>query len=408
MNEKIQLINFDGKDSSNFKFTETRKIDSFKSFNEFDLTVLDLRNPELFILENRNTTILYSNLCSMYENLSNAILNLSYEMNNLTESKLLVIIPNNFTVVDKRGREFKEIKYELGFLGDVVKKISTLNLIFKFECSTTKIGNEIVNSEFYIDDYCDCDTVIFRSKGNKPVLVSNSYIYVTTLNINFDKNLEILLYESEIIKKENEKEPDWIKDFNFFDDEKQKEKILNSESLIKIEEEKIENSREILQINKKYKSILYTQGEELVDVVKEIISEMLDVNLSGFIDKKIEDIRFEYNNNVFIGEIKGITDNVKSKNLSQLDNHFTAFVDENPNIDEEKIFKLLIINSQRKLPLDKRDSIDNKQIAQAEKKYKSLIIETKTLLKLFEDYKNQKINREEIIEKLKTYGILKL
>ena len=190
--------------------------------------------------------------------------------------------------------------------------------------------------------------------------------------------------------------------------DEQKEKILNSESLIKKEEEKIKNAREILQINSRYKSILYTQGEKLVDVVKDIISEMLDIDLSGFIDKKKEDIRFEYNNDVFIGEIKGIADNVKSKNLSQLDNHFTAFVDENPNIDEEKIFKLLIINSQRELPLDKRDSIDNKQIAQAEKKYKSLIIETKTLLKLFEDYKNQKINREEIIEKLKTYGILKL
>ena len=125
-------------------------------------------------------------------------------------------------------------------------------------------------------------------------------------------------------------------------------------------------------------------------------------------DKKIEDIRFEYNNDVFIGEIKGIADNVKSKNLSQLDNHFTAFIDENPNIDEEKIFKLLIINAQRKLPLDKRDPIDDKQIAQAENKYKSLIIETETLLKLFEKYKNQELNREEIIEKLKTHGILKL
>lgn len=402
MNEKIQLINYYGTNSYELKFDRTTTIDSFISFDEFDLNIIDLRHRELFILDVYNKDNLTSNIIKIYENLNTAI-------SNLTKSKVLIIFPNSFKLLLNDGREYKELKYMLGFFNYVIHLITNLDLNIKYEYSTTRIDEQIeMYSDFYMDINRDLKFIKIKSKGDNPVLINKENIYITTLDISFDENLEILLKKLGLIEKENLNEPDWIKDFNFFDDEKQKEKILNSESLIKKEEEKIENSREILLINKKYKSILYTQGEELVDVVKEIISEMLDIDLSGFIDKKKEDIRFEYDNDVFICEIKGISDNVKSRNLSQLDDHFTAFVDENPNIDEEKIFKLLIINFQRKLPLDKRDSIDNKQIAQAEKKYKSLIIETKTLLKLFEDYKNQKINREEIIEKLKTYGILKL
>ena len=402
MKEKIQLINYDGRNDYEFKFNRITTIDSFTSFDEFDLNIIDLRHRELFVLDVYNKDNLTSDIIKIYENLNTAI-------SNLTKSKVVIIFPNSFKLLLNDGREYKELKYMLGFFNYVIHLITNLDLNIKYEYSTTRIDEQIeMYSDFYMDINRDLKFIKLKSKGDNPVLINKENIYITTLDISFDENLEILLKKIGLIKNENENEPDWIKNFSFFDDDRQKENILNCESLIKIEEEKIKSAREILQINSRYKSILYTQGEELVDVVKEIISKMLDIDLSGFIDKKKEDIRFEYNNDVFIGEIKGITDNVKSKNLSQLDNHFTAFVDENPNIDEEKIFKLLIINYQRKLPLDKRDPIDNKQIVQAENKYKSLIIETKTLLKLFEDYKNQKINREEIIEKLKTYGILKL
>lgn len=402
MKEKIQLINYDGINSYELKFNRITTIDSFISFDEFDLNIIDLRHRELFVIDTHNKDNLTSDIKKMYENLNTAI-------SNITKSKVIIILPNSFKLLLNDGREYEELKYKLGFFNYAIYLITNLNLNIKYEYSTTRIEEQIeMYSDFYIDINRDLKFIKLKSKGDNPVVINNENIYITTLDISFDENLEILLKKIGLIEKENLNEPDWIQNFNFFDDDKQKENIFKSETLIKIEEEKIENARKILQINKKFKSILYTQGEELVDEVKEIISEMLDVDLSKFVDKKIEDIRFEYNNDVFIGEIKGIADNVKSKNLSQLDNHFTAFIDENPNIDEEKIFKLLIINAQRKLPLDKRDPIDDKQIAQAENKYKSLIIETETLLKLFEKYKNQELNREEIIEKLKTYGILKL
>ena len=402
MKEKIQLINYDGINSYELKFNRITTIDSFISFDEFDLNIIDLRHHELFVIDTHNKDNLTSDIKKMYENLNTAI-------SNITKSKVIIILPNSFKLLLNDGRVYEELKYKLGFFNYAIYLITNLELNIKYEYSTTRIEEQIeMYSDFYIDINRDLEFIKLKSKGDNPVVINNENIYITTLDISFDENLEILLKKIGLIEKENLNEPDWIQNFNFFDDEKQKENIFKSETLIKIEEEKIENARKILQINKKFKSILYTQGEELVDEVKEIISEMLDVDLSKFVDKKIEDIRFEYNNDVFIGEIKGIADNVKSKNLSQLDNHFTAFIDENPNIDEEKIFKLLIINAQRKLSLDKRDPIDDKQIAQAENKYKSLIIETETLLKLFEKYKNQELNREEIIEKLKTYGILKL
>ena len=43
---------------------------------------------------------------------------------------------------------------------------------------------------------------------------------------------------------------------------------------------------------------------------------------------KKEDFNFEIDDKVFIGEIKGVTSNVKNANVSQLDTHVQNYIDE--------------------------------------------------------------------------------
>lgn len=71
-----------------------------------------------------------------------------------------------------------------------------------------------------------------------------------------------------------------------FDDVKQLETIQMTKQEISDLEDRIEKAETQLNENKRMKSILYTQSDELVEVVFEIFKEMLNVDLSRFEDKK--------------------------------------------------------------------------------------------------------------------------
>ena len=123
---------------------------------------------------------------------------------------------------------------------------------------------------------------------------------------------------------------------------------------------------------------------------------MLGCDLSEFHDKKKEDFNFKIGEKIFIGEIKGVTPNVKKANVSQLDVHVQEFLDENETADEN-VVALLIINHQRNKPLENREVVMEEQIKLAERNG-SLIVETITLLKLFEQYLSNEKTREECID----------
>lgn len=81
-------------------------------------------------------------------------------------------------------------------------------------------------------------------------------------------------------------------------------------------------------------------------------------------------------------EIKGINSSVKSENISQLDVHYQGYIDENTEVDSDKVRAILIINHQRNKPIESREPVHTRQIELA-KRNRSLIVETITLLKLF-------------------------
>ena len=126
---------------------------------------------------------------------------------------------------------------------------------------------------------------------------------------------------------------------------------------------------------------------------------MLGCDFSNFKDVKREDFLTTVGEYTFIGEIKGVNHNVKSENVAQLDRHYQSYLDDTPDADTDKVCALLIMNHQKNKPIQDREPVHEQQIALA-KRNGSLIIDTYTLLKLFEKYLSQEKSREECIDVL--------
>ena len=114
-------------------------------------------------------------------------------------------------------------------------------------------------------------------------------------------------------------------------------------------------------------------------------------------------------NYVFVGEIKGLKSNVKNSHIAQLNVNTQKYKDKIQEISQkEKICSLLIINSQRDKDVKDREPVNTEQIELA-KRNGSLIIETETLLKIFEKYKGNELTTEYIIKVIANeIGLLKI
>ncbi len=390
-------VQYIGLNEQLFESTETEysSLGSPKEFDDFNFNFIDLNNISIWRAKINFSSDPLSNFVKDFKTLSKLI----YSSN----SSVLISIPQNFKT------EFNIKDYMRHF------KIAFSNLVNRdfdlvFGTTNTKVCDTVITSDFVFDKSVGGSwTIVTKSTiGNKPTTIKYQNVYVTTLNITNSIELKNFMIEANLVSTNNKEIPEWMEEVKMFDDRQQMDTIQIKEQQIQELKNKITEAQEILSENERLKSILYTQSDSLVEVVFEIFEEILDVDLSEFEDKKIEDISFAIGDMTFIGEIKGITSNVKTPNLSQLDNHYTNFVEEHPEIPEESIYKLLIVNHQRKRPVSERDPIDHKQIELAENKYTSLIIETSELLKLLEKYRDKSISREEIIDLLTKNGLLEI
>ena len=160
----------------------------------------------------------------------------------------------------------------------------------------------------------------------------------------------------------------------------------------------IQETKLKLDENMKYKSILVNNSNELTKVIYEIIEYIFDVDLSSFVDMKKEDFLFEKNNISYIGEIKGVTSNVRSEYISQLDVHYYSYLDRLQEEGVQKdIRKLLIINYERNKNVTERTAVHQIQIDLAIRN-SILIIDTLNLLKLYEGILKGIISKQKMIE----------
>lgn len=392
----IQLLNHSGSECClKGKNILVKRFHDAQSFDEFDINIIDLRDNGIW----RN----YYNATSAIDILKD-FESLSIIIGSRNQSQVVILLPQNLTFYYSKkyngGYDHAcELKDMISSLKNILKSlyapINTINIIY--ENTKTVIDTEEVVASFHFGQ--NQENILTNSvKSNKATTIKCNNIILSVLDIKYHEQLIGFLKQIHLINEKQEI-PEWIRGENMFDDKKQLEIIEENNNHIKEAQYNIDEAMKIIRRNEKYKSILYTSGDELVSVVFEILQDMLGCNLSSFVDDKKEDFHFELNDKIFIGEIKGITSNVKSQNVSQLDVHVQGYLDVHEDKTQDNIVALLIIDHQRNKPLNEREEVHDIQVSLA-KRNNSLIIETITLLRMFEKYLNGSFSRDKCIELL--------
>lgn len=390
----IQIITYSGSEKYQSKQIYVSKLESPQSLDEYDYNFIDLRDGKIWF--NMGDTINSINCIATFKHI-NSMISHSRRM------KTIVILPQDCDYYYKYFPHSKSYANTLR-LRDMIDSfsklifkdligINTLNILY--ENTTTVIYSDTVNASFYFEEY---NKVLTQSNhSNKVTTTEYENVIFTTLNIQCNE-LAILQFLKAIgLLYEKQSAPDWFNEIQKFDDEELKNDIDSINRDIVVLKTNLEQKEKLLSINNLYKSILYTNSDELVQMVYKILEELFSSNLSDFIDEKKEDFIIEKEKVTFVGEIKGVSSNVKNEHVSQVDVHVQTYMDcaiEQGNCPELK--GLLIINTQRNRPPKERDEIGQNQIRLA-KRNESLIITTVELLDLYEKFKNNQVSSEEII-----------
>lgn len=401
---KVQLVNLNGIGDSNFVVEEVNKFSSPKSFDMFDVNIIDLRSP--YIYQNKESSdykIIYNNdFCSINEMIFNS-----------RKTKFLFLYPMNVDfsrVFSHKGfiynTPIKDIIFHISELFSILNK--ELGYNFSFERTDTKLSDSVnIPADFYFPERDDFEILLRSIDSDKVTCCKKDNLFLTTLDILTDEELQLFLEKVGLKASPNAVAPDWMNKVMLFDDAEQLKKIEQNEAQIKSCKDSIAVSKGKLSENSRFKSILYTSGDELVDVVKDIFSKIFDVDFSGFKDKKKEDFTFTFKNKIFIGEIKGVNQNIKTTNLAQLDLHFEYFKEERgDDLDKNNIHKLLVMNHQKDKDLKSRIPVDQQQIDMAKNKYYLLIIETVELLEMYDKFTRREMTQEECFNLICQNGIL--
>ena len=405
---KIQFISFTSNSSIADDVIDNTIFGEFKAFDDYDVNVIDLRDE--LIWTNNGTKIDTVNCIAHFESFREAI-------SICHSSKLLILLPenkyyryNNVYNSSLRRKTYNSTKLLKDMIPSFLRIINVIvprsfNLVFSN--TQTQIGPHLIKSNFIITETDDYNVLTKSKTSNMVTTVGKDNLAYTTLQIaNSDELLSILNYIA-FLPNDDQDRPEWFSQVEMFDDIELKTEIKKYEKEIDIIKNKIEKKNQQLHENDRLKSIVYTSGKELVDVVFAILEEVLGCDLSQFEDEHKEDYEVNIDGTVFFFFFKGISSNVKSENVSQLERHYGRFLDDNPNVEKECIHKALIVNHQRQKKIEDRKPINDLQI-QLAKKYNSLIIETTTLLAMLEKYRSGEMDNARCRELFQQTGLLKL
>ena len=376
---------------------------NFEDFDNFDINVISFNNKITW----RN----YNNTCTKIE-VSDDFEHIKKIISNSTNSKVLFICPQNYTF------EYDFSSFDKFFNKSILLKDNILNIrdiIYNYEYipnflyakTKTKILNYDVSSDFYFSKN-NFKMITKSDTGNKDTTLEiTANLFCTLLDLDTFENNTLLkdFIKTYIFKEEKENIPEWVINYNFFNDFKLKEvKILIETEISKKNLELKENTEE-LEKNNYYKSILFSTGGNLVKIIIKILEEIFEIDLSNFIDINQEDMLIELDDIAFIIEIKGVSGSVKNQYISQVDLHLQKYKDDNP---EKKAKSLLIINPERSKKIEERNEIHQNAVDLAIRN-ETLIITTEIFLKLYEQFRLKIINKNDIKKILEeNKGILTL
>lgn len=392
----LQIITNDTKESSWENF-EVNGLSEPKDFGMFDVNIIDLAYEGIWCCDFRISDGI---------NCIDDLLSLNKIIKS-SQKPVVLILPQNVwlkyqkDVLNNNYINSILLKDNLNSLShNVLNKLIDFTNITEliYENSETNICKKPVKSAFSLTKTnTDFSVITSTIGGRKATTISKNNLYITTLKVLDDSNILLdYLKEIKLYKDEMETFPEWLESYQILDDKTQTELI--EEHIVKIAElqQEIDFANEKLEENKKFKSILYTNGDQLVEQVFRILEKVLDCNLAGFIDEKNEDFLIRFQDVSFIGEIKGVTSNIKSEHISQLDVHYQGYMDKlQESGATENVKEILIMNPFRNKPLDARTEVHENQIKLAERN-DCLVIETITLLNLFEKVMNKEISSSKV------------
>lgn len=399
----IQVITANKEFGDFFENDSNYIINTFKNpraFDEFDINILDLSFNLLWIYRgHRPETINIIDDLKHYKNI----------IRNANNSKILVILPQNSNYHYSYSNGKYQYKCELKNLLDIIQSLCVDNIYeyyfqLEFETTQTKINNKVVKADFhFINNMFEGKAIVTNSdRSNKAttIKVTDNLSY-TTLDITESKEvLEEFLVKTQIILKEINEIPEWIEEINILDDEKIKSNIQEIENEIIEKKNKKEIETEKLNKNNKIKSILYETDKKLQKEVIEVLNEMLDYKDNNFVDEMEEDYRIKKKNVTFIIETKGLSRNIKGEDISKTLNHVEMYKDKiEENNMQENVKGIYIVATQRNKRIEEREKTPDRQVKLAERN-NILIIRTEQLLEIFEDFRNKKINTDDIIKLL--------
>lgn len=396
----IQIITYDINKYSEYseQLYKISKLGEIQALDDFEICVIDLTNEYIWRYDESQPTNV---------NCDKDLITIKEAIINSSISKIVIVLPQNeefyYYKTYKNSRYVLDKYIQLKDNKSNLIKILNSNLLsiekvkLSFEKTKTFIDDKSIDADFNFNNFQEekFEALTFSNNSNKVTTIKKDKILLTTLKI-LDNNEKLKLFIENYCKDEQEKEevPNWLNNISFFNDEQlKKDKDNNLTKISEIKQKNIEIDKE-LEKNLEYKSILYTNGDELVEVVMSILDELLDYDSSEFVDEKREDFLIKKEDITFIGEIKGVSSAIANKNVSQLDVHVQSYIDKLQEEGiEERVKGLLIINHQRNKPIEERQEVHEHQINLA-KRNGSLIIETQILLKIFEKYKLGKITKE--------------
>lgn len=407
----IQIISYDtdkykNYPKANFKVSE---IDCFQSFDNYDITVIDISANGLWYNKSNSTVSINQN---------KDFISIRAAIEKSKNSKIIVLFPQNINFYyhyvwsDKQYSDTIKIKDMRSDFIQIIDSnlIHMKNIGINFGKSYTKINNKEVSADFSFTSVSDEDIILMAENKNDVVAIKNGKTIITTLEIGNEESMNNLLkivFPSCFNKKAET--PEWIKEINFYTDKKCEEEIAEIDRQISEIQEKKKTIENILNKNLEYKSILYESGEVLSNQVNKMLSEIFEYDMSDFKDVYEEDGLIKLEDVTFVIETKGLNKEISGKNISDACNHRIIYEDK---LEEQGIVEnakcLFMVAYERNKRIDERCEI-KERIEKIAKANKTLIIDTRIFLQIFEKFLNGEIKKEEIKKMFKdNVGILTL
>ena len=410
-------MNYSGKNDFNFEVNQVSQLQQLYSPADFDINIYDLRDSELW--KNSGKEPNKVNITPDLKRIYNMV-------NEAESSEHIFLLPRDLTFKyryefqgnNKTYRSRIRLKDIIGLFNEILNDLIPVKIDVKYERTSYKFNEDEVQADFIFIkktsnkitfDEADYDDILFTKKSRKMVGIKKENISVLTLDIKNNLQLEKIFKHLSIIPSYEANKPEWFNTISKFDDED----LINSlrDNKLKIDEIKEDNDKlsNKLDENNRFKSILYLNGEFLVEIVVDILKRLFEENFDDFVDIKNEDYLFELSGSHFIFEIKGVATNVKITHLTQLEHHSMHFLErsefEQHDVDLNKI---LIINHQKDKHPSEREPVNNNIIKDAKNKYGILILETTLLLDLLEKKKRNEVNLIQIIDLFKSTGLAEI